>query len=106
MLSKGTNIVLLSAIWTNITVSISSVPAISIFLLSLRRQQHLEHMILFRGICSVRSHGKMLPRQIECPIHVNASMVYNWTMDNFCPAWDKQLPRGRNLSRVHQNRAL
>ncbi len=31
MLSKGTNIVLLCAIWTNITVSISSVPAISIF---------------------------------------------------------------------------
>ena len=44
MLSKGTNIVLLCAIWTNITVSISSVPAISIFLLSLRRQEHLEHM--------------------------------------------------------------
>ena len=34
--------------------SISSVPAISIFLLSLRRQEHLEHMILSRGICSVR----------------------------------------------------
>ena len=31
MLSKGTNIVLLCAILTNITVSISSVPAISIF---------------------------------------------------------------------------
>ncbi len=34
-------------------------------LLSLRRQERLEHMILSRGICSVRSHGKMLPRQSE-----------------------------------------
>ena len=74
MVSKGTNIVLLCAILTNITVIIALLQVnISLLLFWIReggkmkKYRFLPFLIIPGYICSVRSHGKMLSRQSECP---------------------------------------